>query len=166
MPWLRLDDGFAENHKIIDLKLPAKWLHVSALCYCARNLTDGNISRKQLQVICAIADVPKPQIHVRALVDAGLWLEDESEDGCYVVNDFLKYNPSREQVAKDRDAARERQSRSRSQRSHAVTDGVTDGVSHTTPTHPNPSKEQSRAVTALSGEQPSDFKIPNLREVS
>ena len=44
--WLsgRLDDGFPEHPKVQQVGGDAAWLHVCALAYCNRNLTDGFIA--------------------------------------------------------------------------------------------------------------------------
>jgi hypothetical protein len=54
-----------------------------------------------------------------------LWHRDEARDG-YQINDYLKYNPSREEVLRTRESARKRQEHSRESRKqsrdgHAVT---------------------------------------------
>ena len=41
MTWLRIDDAMVDHPKIIGLSDGAFRLHITALCYCARHLTDG-----------------------------------------------------------------------------------------------------------------------------
>ena len=44
MSWVRIDDHFTEHPKLASLgtTLPmAAWVHLCALCYCNRHLTDG-----------------------------------------------------------------------------------------------------------------------------
>lgn len=43
MTWMRLDVGFPEHPKVIGLSDAAFRLHVSAMCYARRNLTDGHV---------------------------------------------------------------------------------------------------------------------------
>lgn len=104
MSWLKIDDNFPEHERIIGLPGPAaKWLHVVALCHCAKQLTDGHIEPFRLKVICTVAEVPQANVQIKELVKAGLWLDNG--DGSYEVRDFLDYNPSAAEV-KDLRAAR------------------------------------------------------------
>lgn len=145
MPWLRLDDGFSDHPKIIGLDDGAYRLHVDALVFCARTLTDGFVSKGALRRL--------PNGHlVGELVDAGLW---EPDGEGWWIHDFLDYNQSAEQVLEDREKARERQRRRRSRTPetdpdptspparHAVTPPVTTGgtpaVSSPSPSRPVPS---------------------------
>ena len=48
MPWVRFDDLFPENRKVRRLPDPAYRLHVEAIFWCARNLTDGFIPADEL----------------------------------------------------------------------------------------------------------------------
>lgn len=102
MPWVRLDDTFPEHPKVEQVGPLAGWLHVCALCYCNRNLTDGFIPAARVP---KLADIPKPSTHVRQLIRAGMWLETE---GGYQIHDFLKYQPSKAKVEAEREAAKER----------------------------------------------------------
>ena len=43
MSWTKLDDLFPGHPKVITLSDSAFRLHVTALCYCASQLTDGFI---------------------------------------------------------------------------------------------------------------------------
>lgn len=43
MAWLKLDDGFPEHRKIINLKRADRWAWVELLCYCARQGEHGRI---------------------------------------------------------------------------------------------------------------------------
>lgn len=144
MPWVKLDDGFADHPKIHEVGPIAAWLHVAALCYCARHLTDGRVPSR---VVRGLIDAPRPRVLVDKLVSSGLW--DEVEGG-YEIHDYLDYQPSRERVLAEREAAAERQRRRRNGTRHAVTDAVTpavtdavtsDGghaVSSASPTRPDP----------------------------
>lgn len=94
MTWVRLDDGFADHPKTIGLSDRAFRLHVRALCYCSRHLTDGAVPK-------GFGDVRV----VRDLVAVGLW--DETEQG-YFVHDYLEYNYSRADIEGSREQAAER----------------------------------------------------------
>lgn len=95
MVWVKLDDRFTENRKVVELSDRAFRLHVTALCYASRELTDGAVSENAALRICdgtrkAIAD----------LIAAGLWRRAVA--GGYLIHDFLKYNPTAEDVEEAR----------------------------------------------------------------
>jgi hypothetical protein len=108
MPWVRLDDGFADHPKVERAGPLAGWLHVVAMCYCARHLTDGRVPKVKAR---RLADIPQPTRHIAALVEAGLWHEDGDD---YVLHDFLDYQPARAEVEAERKAARDRMAKARS----------------------------------------------------
>jgi hypothetical protein len=112
--WLKIDDGFVENEKVDGVNDRSFRLHVAALCYCARNLTDGYLSAKGVKVVCAV--VAGSKRHVLALVAAGLWVPLE-ELGTYEIKNFLDYNPTADEVKEERRKARERMKALRTRRS-------------------------------------------------
>ena len=93
MTWAKLDDLFPENEKVSGLNDGAFRLHIHALCYAARNLTDGRISYNARRGLGGTIS------QISALRDAGLW---EAHEGGWVIHDYLEYNPSREQVMAQR----------------------------------------------------------------
>jgi hypothetical protein len=107
MTWVKLDDGFADHPKIERAGPLAAWLHVVAMCYCARHLTDGIVPKSKAK---RLADIPSVGRHIAALVDAGLW-EDAGEN--YVLHDYLDYQPSRTEVLAERAQARDRMAKRR-----------------------------------------------------
>lgn len=96
MTWVKIDDGFAEHPKVQSVSERAFKLHVTALCYCARNLTDGVLDHRAVRVVAAIVDKPCNQA-VRDLVAAGLWDELGGDEG-FVIRDYLEFNPSADEV--------------------------------------------------------------------
>lgn len=97
MTWAKLDDTFADHPKIDPLSDAAFRLHVAAICYSARHLTDGHIPTERITRL-----VPRYQKrHVTELVTAGLW---EPAEGGYTIHDYLDYNPTRKQAIEDKDA--------------------------------------------------------------
>jgi len=88
MPWIKLDDEFAEHPKVEALGNEAFRLHLMALCYCGKHLTDGRIPRGWA-TRRASADV------LAELEHGGLW--QPADDG-WVIHDYLDYNPTREQA--------------------------------------------------------------------
>lgn len=107
-----MDDGFADHRKLDGLSHGAFRLHVSALCYAARNFTNGEITKdrpSRLMPGFKASFVPE-------LVEAGLW--DVKGDG-WEIHDYLEYNPSRDKVMAERAeaAARMRSARDKRKRS-------------------------------------------------
>lgn len=91
MTWIRVDDHFADHPKVMALgaeRLAGLGLWHVAASYCARYLTDGFVPAAHVQ-----AHAPKRLI--RKLVNVGLF---DEVDGGYRLHDWLKYNPSRDQV--------------------------------------------------------------------
>lgn len=138
MTWVKLDDHMAEHPKFVrlgDLAPLALALQVRAMCYSARYLTDGRIPPQAIgQLIVGFAAYGIETGGVAGMmtvgeqadafdwpaimVKAGLW---EKSRGDYVIHDYLKYNPSREQVLADREANAKRQQKFRGR------NGVTNG---------------------------------------
>lgn len=86
MSWVKIDDQFTQHPKVHRLSDKAFRVHMDALCYCARFLTDGHVPASY------VTGVRKP---VLAELTRDLW--KPVQDG-YVIHDFLDYNPSRKQV--------------------------------------------------------------------
>lgn len=107
MAWVKLDDHFAEHPKIATAGPLAGWLHVCALCYCNRHLTDGFIPARVLGTLTDFTGITdeangeaKPKQLASVLLDVGLW---EEADGGYQIHDYLEYNPSRDEVLATRE---------------------------------------------------------------
>lgn len=144
MPYLNLDDGFAEHPKIMGLSDGAFRLHVAALCYCARRMTDGDIPREAARTLSATA---KPR-HILELEASSLWITSATG---WQVHDFLDWNRSRNEIEERREKDREkkrnqRRSNDGSFLSPGDTLGTSPGVSppstplHSTPRTPTVSK--------------------------
>lgn len=67
MTWFRVDDSFYDHPKVLGLDMAARGLWVSAGTYCARHLTDGVISDREIRVIGGT------RRQAEKLVAAGLW---------------------------------------------------------------------------------------------
>ncbi len=150
MTWVRLDDSFSDNPKVAGISDAAFRAYVTALCYCARQLTDGVVPTIMLRRLGIRAK------DITELVEVGLWHE---ADVGIVIHDYLKYNASRAKIEAERESSRMRQERFRTTRSPGahnetqynqrgsarhidsqhVTNGVTDGVTNAVPSHPIPS---------------------------
>ena len=122
MTWLRKDDKFPEHRKIRRLSDGAYRLHDTALCYAAKDESDGLITIEDLDEMQHGAKLRK---HIPALIAAALW---EEVDGGWLIHDFLNYNPSHEQQEVKRAAARERQQTYRKRKPAVEADDSTKGV--------------------------------------
>jgi hypothetical protein len=91
MAWARLDDGFYGHPKVLQAGLAATGLHVLAISYCSRYLTDGHVSTEFVRQTAGRSATKL----ARNLVEAGLW---ECTDRGWIVHDYLDYNPSRADV--------------------------------------------------------------------
>jgi len=98
MAWVRLDDKFPEHPKIEGLDDSAFALHVRALCYANRNLTDGFVPTAAASRMGGAHYKRSAQ----RLMAAGLWVS--ARDG-YTIHDYLEFQPARSSVVESRKAA-------------------------------------------------------------
>ncbi|WP_454859077.1 hypothetical protein [Promicromonospora soli] len=75
MTWTRLDDDFNDRPELLALGRSARLLHVEALVWCNRLLTDGSVPRGALP---RMTDSPDLDADVKELVGAGLWSETDT----------------------------------------------------------------------------------------
>ena len=111
MAWARIDDGFHDNPKIIrifDQDPGAVALLVFCISYCAKHETDGFVHSGTVARLSPVQRDRDRQ--VGTLIAQGAL--HEHEDG-FVVNDYLIYNRSKEQIEQQRKEDRERKARSR-----------------------------------------------------
>jgi hypothetical protein len=128
MVWARLDDAILDNPKIAKAGVIGFAMHVAAITWCSRNLSDGFIPDSAVRRLLDLPEVPYEYVglvecsgHVlddvneslneirslkgddvaKWLVECRLWERDETRSG-YVVHDFLDYNPSKKEVEEDR----------------------------------------------------------------
>jgi hypothetical protein len=142
MTWLKLDDRFAMNPKIIKAGPAATYLHLWGLCYSAQHLTDGLVPREVVEM------VPGIKTHLTLagrLVELGLW-EVAGDD--FTIHDYLDHNPSRTQVEAERAGSAERMRKSRSRRYADVApqqerNTPATGYAPVAPPHPIPSLSNS-----------------------
>jgi len=102
MAWARLDDRFPNHPKVLALNNAEFRLHVSAICYCCDQLTDGHVASCVPKSLPSAPRAGRLLDAIRNLERVGLW--DRTDDG-WIVHDFLDWNPSAEQV-KAKKAAR------------------------------------------------------------
>ncbi|MGJ0183894.1 hypothetical protein [Corynebacterium glyciniphilum] len=109
MPWFKIDDGFYDHPKVVETSMGARGLWISAGTYCARHLTDGVITAKQVK---RLGGTPA---QIRGLVESGLWhkITDDSGAIAYEFHDYLDFNPSANDVQTKREQDRKRQQKHR-----------------------------------------------------
>ena len=110
MSWVKLDDQFFSNPKVLLAGRDARDLYLAGLTFCAAQLTDGFIPDNALRMLAAQADVDDPASLAGRLVAVDLW--ERVEDG-YQIHDWLKYNPPASEQKRKRDLNAERQARFR-----------------------------------------------------
>lgn len=163
MPWVRFDDGFPEHRKVATLSDAAFRLHVQAVHWCARHLTDGVVDRGELSTVTRLR---KPDRVVAELVARGLWHEAgqvcDSEDcpassgtsSGWIIHDYLEYQPSKEKATRERKAKAERQKRWSEKRKGALDasiDASQDASKDAAP-HPHPHPPRRRRVQGAAPE--------------
>lgn len=139
MTWVKLDDSLPEDPRWDIAGAAGLGLHVAALAYCNRNLTDGlvSLSRARRLIECGNSDDV-----IERLVAAGFW-ERDGDDVRLV--DFLDDQPSAEKVREVRAAKAARQARwvekQRASRD-ASADGSADGRRDVPPSRPTPPRKE------------------------
>lgn len=153
MTWLRLDDSFPDHPKVIGLSDKAFRLHISALCYCTKHLTNGSFS-KQIANKLAIQNAQRT---IQILLNLGLWIRTETG---YEIHDFLKHQTSKEQAEQEKETNRLRAAKARKAKAERARHGVTHGErsggvtvtnTHTptpTPTHIYKEREKEKITTS------------------
>lgn len=74
MPWVRLDDGYLTNPKVLQAGRDGRDVHQACIFYCARELTDGFVPAGALPLIAVMAGVPDLQDAIGRCVAADLLL--------------------------------------------------------------------------------------------
>jgi hypothetical protein len=151
--WFRIDDGFYDHPKLLELEdgklfAPAVALWTLAGCWCSRQLTDGHVPTRQVR---KLGFAPK---HAAALVSAGLWVES---DGGWQFHDWTAHQPTREDVESKREAdrirkaeARARGAESRRRPQSVRPDNPPDSATPSVlpdPTRPDPTRPRDTSVS-------------------
>ena len=123
MTWVKIDDGFPDHPKVFGLSDAAFRVHISALCYAGKYLTDGFIP----MALASRFSNGKMKVIVE-LTDAGLW-DTEIENNGFRIHDYLVHQSSKEQVESEKKANRERVKRYQ-ERKTGETNGDTNGISN------------------------------------
>ena len=148
MPWVRFDDQYPIHRKVDGLSDAAFRLHTSAIFWSARNLTDGFVSEEDLGGVTA--RVRTPARFAAECVRRGVWhgacepcdsekcpgpVDNPAGSDGWIIHDYWQYQPRKEQVLRDRDAAAKRQARWRATH-NGSSNGVTYAVSSSSPPRP------------------------------
>jgi len=106
MSWARLDDAILDNPKISAAGPLGFALHVAAITWCARNLTNGLIPKTRAHCLLPgeWTDIAQHLLVCELWHDCGV---------NYELHDFLDFNFSREQVQKRRQSTQMRVKRHR-----------------------------------------------------
>jgi hypothetical protein len=115
MPWVRLDENFAQHPKVLQAGPLGMAMHVSALCYCNRHLTDGFVPKQIASMLLDLSGLAMRmwdgdmvgggqdatwELIIEDLVGAGLW---EPVKGGWLIHDYLDYQPSKQQIQRVRE---------------------------------------------------------------
>lgn len=100
MGWSKIDDGYPDHPKVVDLSDRAFRVDITAWCYCSRFLTDGHLPETVLRRWASSKVITE-------LVQAGRL--DEVPSG-FEVHDYLVYNPTRAEVLDQREKQRAQRS--------------------------------------------------------
>lgn len=168
MPWFRIDDNFDTHPKVLSIPRGAARLRAVGLwteigTWCSRQLTDGVFPPSM------VGEKGGSRTDLRWLLQVELWHPvgqgcgtehcPDGVPGQHRMHDFLAWNPSRERVMADREAAADRQRRARnrarekadktpkSRGSHAVTHAEVQPPSRS----PRPDPTRPTAAAAAEG---------------
>ena len=128
MVWVRLDDQFASDPKVLEAGPLGLALQVAALCYCNRHLTDGHLPRPAAATLLTFEGLGMYIWHGEVmgggedaswdlvaldLVAAGVWHEPGHDcPDCpdirtgYYLHAYLDYQPSKTEVLAEREQKR------------------------------------------------------------
>ena len=112
MAWLRIDDGFPENRKVLALPRRERWTWLEVMAYCARQQNGGQVPNSSSDIVRHATPA-----FIQAAFDAGLLV---LTDTGYEVHDWDEYNP------KDPTNAVRQQRYRNAKRNAEVTENVTD----------------------------------------
>lgn len=161
MTWFRVDDQLPDHRKVRRAGTASMGLWLLTGAWSAGHLTDGWVPRE-------VALRYGTQRQAERLVETGLWLEATVDDEPgWMFHQWTEHQPSREQVQQRRKSAAERQAQWREEKKNASgkpdvsrrDNGVSNGVSHSAPTRPDP-KEEENHQTSSGGATKRGARIP------
>lgn len=107
MTWVRIGSELPEDPRWESVGAAGLGLHVAALAYCNRNLTDGVLPLSRARRLLQCPDVDDV---IDRLVAAGFWRRDQDGDDVEIA-DYHECQPSAEKVREARRLKAERQAR-------------------------------------------------------
>jgi len=176
MPWVRFDDQYPIHRKVDGLSDAAFRLHTSAIFWSARNLTDGFVSEEDLGGVTA--RVRTPARFAAECVAKDNWHDsrypcpsekcpapvDDSYPQGWVIHDYWEYQPSKQQVVKERQASALRQKRWKEKHYHSPSssNGSSNAVTHavSNPAPPRPEGKRGRGNAPGSPNGPGGAPMP------
>jgi hypothetical protein len=108
--YARLSNGFWQDKDILKLRRrnpSAALLYVMAISWCSDHASDGIIAEDELLYVLNASDED-----VSDLAASGLLLRG-SDEGCYMIRNYLKYQNSSLQIEQEREKEREKKRRQR-----------------------------------------------------
>lgn len=142
--YARLSNDFWQDRDVLKLRRrnpSAALLYVMAISWCSDHASDGIIAEDELLYVLNASDED-----VSDLAASGLLLRG-SDEGCYVIRNYLKYQNSAEQIEQAKEKVKERQRRKRERDANkTVTDSDNESV---TPM----SRRDNESVTPMSFNQ-------------
>ncbi len=163
MTWTKLGDDFTDDPALLALPRSVRLVHIEAMVWSNRHGTDGSVPAHALR---RVTDDPDPDAAAEHLVARGKW---RTVEGGWEIVGFLDDQPAAEDVQRTKELARARQRRLRQHRNgdhslcdpqyckalsrvtQRVTSRVTNGVSHDTPTRPDPTRPGPKVPRTGSG---------------
>ncbi len=146
MTWFKVDDGLHSHLKAMRAGAEAMGLWVLAGSWSADQLTDGWVPE-----YAALRITSNAMTHAESLVRAGLW-EPGKEDGDpgWWFHDWTDHQPTRDEVERRRDEARERMRRLRSgsRDVRANADRTSEEVRDPRPVPSRPDQKEERGAGA------------------
>ncbi len=111
MPWVKLSDDWYDDYELVEAGPAAMLLWTVAISWCARNLTDGRVPLSQVPRLVDWSAIGTTAEQVIAPLVANGRLQ--AIEGGYQITNYLTYQPSRQQVLEEREAAKARAAKSR-----------------------------------------------------
>lgn len=88
MSWVKLDDRFFQNPKILSAGKEAALLFIAGMCFCATHETGGVIPADKVRTIAADAGVDFSSQPAATLVRLGIWKKYDEQHFC--ISDYLR----------------------------------------------------------------------------
>jgi hypothetical protein len=166
--WVKIDDRMPEHPKLAKVGALGFALDVAAICYAARNYTDGFVPDGVVDGLLSFdgvgvyidrfaGDDAAAKYIVPGLADAGLWERDDSRGGWWV-HDYLDYNPSAAEVEAKREADRRRAAQGRaSQKYRHEPERSPDGIRRESGANPSGVRSESGANPRVPSPSPLDI---------